>query len=127
MKLLVRAQQDDRDRIVEQKKVIAIDLDGTLAYYDYHRGPSHIGEPIPSMLEFVKKLIAEGHEIRIFTARVSVEKEAPIARQAIEHWLKQHGLPKLEITCIKKYDIAEFYDDRAIGVIKNTGILLKNP
>ena len=43
---------------------IGVDLDGTLAYYDYWRGPEHIGEPIPAMLERVQRWLAEGKDVR---------------------------------------------------------------
>lgn len=49
---------------------IGVDLDGTLAMYDGFKGPEHIGDPVPKMLERVKKWLAEGREVRIFTARV---------------------------------------------------------
>jgi len=50
---------------------IGVDLDGTLAYYDEWRGLYHIGEPIPAMVDRVKRWLAEGRDVRIFTARVS--------------------------------------------------------
>ena len=34
---------------------IAVDLDGTLAYYDVWRGEEHIGSPISDMFFRVKK------------------------------------------------------------------------
>ena len=52
---------------------IGVDLDGTLAYYDQWRGALHIGEPIPVMLERVKRWLDEGKDVRIFTARVNRE------------------------------------------------------
>src|SRR5207344_2652938 len=57
-----------RDRMSEGW--IGVDLDGTLAYYDQWRGPEHIGEPVPAMLERVQRWLAEGKDVRIFTARV---------------------------------------------------------
>lgn len=52
---------------------IGVDLDGTLAHYDYWRGFDHIGEPIPLMADRVKQWLADGIEVRIVTARVSSE------------------------------------------------------
>ena len=49
---------------------IGVDLDGTLAEYGGWKGPDHIGPPVPKMLERVKSWIAEGRDVRIFTARV---------------------------------------------------------
>lgn len=46
-----------------------MDLDGTLA--EYHGWNGGIGKPIPGMVRRVKAWLAEGLEVRIFTARVS--------------------------------------------------------
>ena len=37
-------------------KVIAVDLDGTLAKYEGFHGMEHIGEPVPGMLRRVKPI-----------------------------------------------------------------------
>ena len=49
---------------------IGVDLDGTLAEYLGWQGMGHIGEPIAPMVERVKAWLAEGKDVRIFTARV---------------------------------------------------------
>lgn len=54
-----------------KKGWIGVDLDGTLAHYDEWRGVSHVGEPVPLMLERVRRWLGEGREVRILTARVS--------------------------------------------------------
>ncbi len=104
---------------------IAVDLDGTLAYYDGWKGPEHIGEPIPLMMERVKAWIAEGIEVVIFTARLSITdgEDANYNRHHIGLWLQKHGLGNLEITCIKKMSFSLIYDDRAINVETNTGVI----
>jgi hypothetical protein len=126
---------------------IAIDLDGTLAQYDHWRGPSHIGEPVPKMIERVKRWIAEGREVRIFTARAfplaaqspkfridpndilpmqhsARGQECTEAIQAIRQWCAKHIGRALPITCVKDYSLDEIFDDRAIQVVKNTGELV---
>lgn len=116
---------------------IAVDLDGTLAGYDKWRGPGHIGEPVPAMVERVKKWLAEGKEVRIFTARVYVPPqftpgywervcEAQEAREAIRAYCLQHIGQELPITNVKDYAMVEQYDDRAKQVIPNTGILVED-
>ncbi len=50
---------------------IGVDLDGTLAQYDGWKGPDNIGDPIPLMVGRVKEWLEAGHEVRVFTARVS--------------------------------------------------------
>lgn len=103
---------------------IAVDLDGTLAYYESFTTPFDIGEPIEPMLERVKNWIKQGHTISIFTARVSHPIDAEECRTAIENWCLKHVGIKLEVTCIKSYKFHEFYDDRAIQVEANTGKLI---
>lgn len=104
---------------------IGIDLDGTLAYYDHWLGAQHIGEPIPIMLHFVKDLIAQGNLVKIMTARVcrhGLERDRAIA--AIQQWCVKHGLPPLEVTNEKNFDMIRLYDDRAVQVEHNTGRII---
>lgn len=121
---------------------IAVDLDGTLAEYHGWQGPEHIGKPIPVMVSRVKQWLAEGRDVRIFTARAwhpyytefghrHPEFSAPKAQQAvqesarvrvrIEDWCKEHIGGVLPITCHKDYGMIELWDDRAVQVIANTG------
>ena len=112
---------------------IGVDLDGTLAKYGGWDGG--IGEPIPIMVERVKKWIIEGVEVRIFTARVgsgggyslesgrSDDNEfASEQRTLIEEWCEKHIGIKLPVTATKDFRMIELWDDRAVQVIVNTGI-----
>ena len=96
---------------------IAVDLDGTLAAYSGWKGPDDIGEPIPAMMERVRNWLNQGIRVKIFTARAEVPANIP----AIKNWLQVHGLPDLEVTCVKSMDMIEYWDDRAVEVIPNTG------
>jgi hypothetical protein len=49
---------------------IGVDLDGTLAEWKEPYDVLQIGPPIPAMIERVKDWLAEGQDVRIFTARV---------------------------------------------------------
>ncbi len=114
------------ERIKGGKKMdryIAVDLDGTLAEYHGWVGVDHIGEPIPKMVNRVKKWLAEGKDVRIMTARVSPQPEGRTATtvQAIERWCLEHIGQLLPITHSKDYGMIELWDDRAIQVIENTG------
>lgn len=111
---------------------IGVDLDGTLAVYDHWRGLTHIGEPIMPMLRRVTAWLAEGQEVRIFTARVSVVQsdrptyataveEAHHALRAIQSWCLEHIGVTLEVTCQKDFNMIELWDDRAVQVERNTG------
>ena len=107
---------------------IGVDLDGTLAQYTVWEGPESIGPPVEKMLTRVKQWIADGSEVRIVTARVSIydmtvpaNELVQVARQAIQDWCVEHGLPRLPVTATKDYGMVELWDDRAIQVAKNTG------
>ena len=88
---------------------IGVDLDGTLAQYDGWKGTEHIGEPIPLMVQRVKDWLEAGHEVRIFTARVSHDgtegrvADAMVARLAIIAWCNIHIGVQLPITNFKDY------------------------
>jgi len=99
---------------------IGVDLDGTLAYDDGWHGPLHIGDPIPAMMSRVKQWLKQGIRVKIFTARASLEEHIPPVRE----WLYIHGLPNLEITNVKDYEMICLYDDRCVQVIPNTGELV---
>ena len=105
---------------------IGVDLDGTLAYYGTGRyDPAKVGEPITPMLERVKKWLAEGRDVRIFTARVShPSEEARISEQAIRDWCRLHLGQVLPVTCVKDYAMTALYDDRAFQVEHNTGRII---
>lgn len=96
---------------------IGVDLDGTLAWHGEWKGPTHIGAPIPPMVERVKAWRKEGMEVRIFTARADMPEALP----AIRAWCLQHIGEELPITNVKDYKMAQLWDDRAVGVVTNLG------
>lgn len=83
-----------------------VDLDGTLAYCDRSSSYGKVGKPVPAMLALVKKMINHGVRVKIFTARVIDQEQLPIIRK----WLKDNGLPELEITNIKDYNMTRLYE-----------------
>jgi len=97
---------------------IGVDLDCTLAYYEsgYCR-QGKVGDPIPKMMERVKKWIKEGKTVKIFTARAASSKNV----EPVKKWLKKHGLENLEITNKKDPDMIELWDDKVVQIIPNTG------
>lgn len=103
---------------------VGIDLDGTLAVYDGWHGVEHIGEPIPVILKYVRELLHQGVEVRIFTARV---QEGARAIMAIEKWCLEHIGQVLPITNVKDMDMVFLVDDRAVSVQANTGVFLVEP
>lgn len=113
-----------------------IDLDGTLAYYSTWDGGS-IGAPIPTMVNRVKAWLAEGREVRIFTARVAEsglkndvggvddKKFVKAQRELIQAWCELHIGQKLAVTATKDFGMVCLYDDRRVRVETNTGRLIE--
>ena len=114
---------------------IGVDLDGTLAHYDGWKNARHIGDPVPAMLQRVKRWLTEGKDVRIFTARVdggavalsmgnaagSEYVDVDGVREQIETWCLQHIGVVLPVTNKKDYGMIELWDDRCIRVVTNTG------
>ena len=71
---------------------IGVDLDGSIAHYDGWRGETHIGDPIPKMIERVRGWLLEGRIVKIFTARVSTTdpEELAAVKKAIKDWTLKH-------------------------------------
>ena len=136
---------------------IGVDLDGTLAGW----GDPHptdvltIGPPIAPMVARVKQMLAEGREVRIFTARVGPATKAechaalcergypahpeydPVVhdpehffladqRRLIEAWCVEHLGQVLPITATKDFHMVALYDDRCLQVVSNQGVLVQD-
>lgn len=97
---------------------IGVDLDGTLAEYHCWKGIEHIGKPIDPMMARVRNWLRDGVTVKIVTARATVPECIP----HFHAWLKQHGLPELEVTNAKDFAMIEVWDDRCVEVKMNTGI-----
>lgn len=108
---------------------IGVDLDGTLAQYYGWVDIDHIGEPVPLMVERVKKWLAQGTTVKIFTARMTQYLDEATGKPAdleprrilIQDWCEEHIGQRLEVTNVKDYGMIELWDDRAVGVVPNTG------
>jgi len=114
---------------------IGVDLDGTLAEYKGWVGVDYIGPPIPPMVERVKGWLAEGKDVRIFTARVDggtaalnmgnpageLFKDVERIRLMIQDWTEEHIGARLPVTNQKDYGMVELWDDRAVRVVLNVG------
>lgn len=110
---------------------VAVDFDGTLSYHEDGSKVEGTGEPIPAMVAFIQKLLADGVEVRICTARVwvprderwSVELANECGRQRlmIMDWCEKHIGKRLQVTCEKDPGMLFLLDDRAVHVIRNTG------
>lgn len=102
-----------------------VDLDGTLAT-DWPPPYPNVGQPVALMVARVKQWLAEGKEVRIVTARLSPERydfgdTAEDQRAIVEAWtLAQFGV-QLKVQAYKDHGMQELWDDRAVGVQRNTG------
>ena len=108
------------------KRIIAVDLDGTLAQYDGWKGIDHIGPVIPEVANAMEQAQAEGAEVHLFTSRVSDPEDAAEAHQVISKWAEANHFNFASITAVKHKFFTEFWDDRAIQVIKNQGLFVLN-
>ena len=97
---------------------VGVDLDGTLAHYDHWISEKHIGEPIPAMVDRVKRWLEKGIQVKILTAR-AIDLDVV---QLIQEWCYKHIGQTLEVTNKKDFGMFELWDDRAVRVVKNTGM-----
>jgi hypothetical protein len=102
---------------------IGVDFDGTLAHYEEWDG-GRIGAPVVLMVERVKGWLAQGIEVRIFTARISDPDRRTHAKviEDIDAWCLEHIGQRLRVTNVKDFSLVELWDDRAVQVEKNTGV-----
>jgi len=112
------------------KKKYAADFDGTLAEYHGWKGIEHTGAPVPEMVNRVRTWLAQGHEVSIYTARLTAseefsagERDIPRIKEVIQTWCERHIGCRLPVTNIKG-GFNEFWDDRAVHVVMNTGLAL---
>lgn len=110
------------------KPWIGVDFDGTLSNDTHEWGLTNTGKPIIPMVKRIRKLLAEGKTVKIFTARVddSIRDEKQIAgiKSAIEAWCLRWLGQKLEITNKKDFNMIYCYDDRCVQVERNTGKII---
>lgn len=108
---------------MSEQRWIGVDLDGTLAIYDEWRGPDHIGEPVPLMVQRVRGWLIAGYAVKIFTARVSSgNPERVKSMDAIRKWTRKVFGAELPMTAEKDYGMIELWDDRCRRVEPNTGV-----
>ncbi len=107
----------------EDEGWIGVDLDGTLAKYG--GWSEDIGEPIPLMVQRVKRWIREGKEVRILTARGSVGgSEKYVQLMKVYDWIEDNIGSPLEVTSKKDPKMLRLYDDRVVKVEANEGVLV---
>jgi hypothetical protein len=106
------------------KQWIGVDLDGTLAEYHGWINAMHIGKPIPKMVARVKRMLADGKTVKIFTARVTLDAGKEEITANIRRWCKEHIGAELEVTNVKDFGMIDLYCDRCKQVVKNKGTIV---
>lgn len=88
------------------------------------------------MVDRVKQWIANGQDVRIFTARVAASGKlnaigkidsiefAESQRALIQDWTEMHIGHRLQVTATKDFAMLALWDDRAVRVKRNTGDVL---
>lgn len=113
-------------RPVNPRSWIGVDLDGTLAVHEFDgRNPTYIGPPVQKMVDRVLDMLAEGWTVKILTARVCSAQPMGlrIAQQmAVKKYCMDLFGVDLEVTAEKDFNMVELWDDRAIQIIRDTGI-----
>jgi phosphoribosylamine-glycine ligase len=101
---------------------IGVDLDGTLA--SYSNWSNDIGEPIPKMIQRVKRWLADGKEVRILTARGTAESFNENMKQLVKihDWVSDNIGEPLEVTNKKDFRMLKLYDDRVVQIVANEGV-----
>ena len=108
---------------------IGVDLDGTLAKSVVAQTGDEIGPPIHPMVQLVRAWLAQGEDVRVFTARVSPNQgphDAIRARRHIEAWCQHYLGQILPVTYEKDWDMTLLFDDRARQVEHDTGRVLSS-
>jgi hypothetical protein len=117
----------------ERSPWLGVDFDGTLVEWPIpgiepaRWQPEDIGRPIPAMVERVRRWIANGVDVRIFTARAGDSNDVRLTVPPIERWCLKHLGKVLPVTASKDYAMVCLYDDRAVQVERNTGRILGDP
>lgn len=115
---------------------IGVDMDGTLFTYTEWTSWDTFGTLIKPMGDRVLQWISERKDVRIFTARMPLPHEQEIEqtcyktgqkfngvmmKKAIADHTERHLGVRLRAQCYKDLHCIEIWDDRAIGVVANTG------
>lgn len=112
---------------------IGVDFDGTLAVYDAAIFPA-AGAPIAPMVGRVRRWLDEGQEVRIVTARASSVQNNPqytedgcrVLTTPVYKFCMEHFDVILPVVAEKDFEMIELWDDRAVQVIPNEGVALRD-
>ncbi len=108
-----------------EHEFVAVDLDRTLAYFEWKPGysPLTIGGPIISRIVQVRGWLKRGIPVKLVTARVSsnhpfTDTRAAVRRN-IENWCIENLGQHVEVTSEKGFGCRALLDDIAVPVTPN--------
>lgn len=102
---------------------ILVDFDRTIATYSsWAANGTNLGDPIPAMVERVRRWIEAGEDVRIFTARAAPNNpRVGEDTVAIQLWCREHVGMVLPVTNQKDFTTKAIWDDLAVTLEPNTG------
>ena len=116
------------DSLTEDDYYFLVDLNGTLAHHEKGApvftaaGEPLIGKPIKRMVDRVRRLMDQGTSVRILCAAVSEDTpRAEKLRSAVKDWTKKHLGRALPVTATVTPRCIGIWNDKARGVVRNTG------
>ncbi len=109
----------DEEKKKPRKKMVSVDIDGTLAHYDGWKGVDKIGSPIPGAREFMEQL-HKFARIQIYTARTNTKRNKGHTEEElvgyVKAWLDESGMPYDEVYVGEgKPASSAFVDDRGVS------------
>ena len=99
-----------------------VDFDGTLCTGTDWNIPGDEGKPIENIVNKVKELIANGNTVKVVTARYH---DGSKSINHVKRWCLKYIGKELEVTASKDYEMIALYDDRAIQVQPDTGVIIE--
>lgn len=134
----IHAASDDRKQKWDKRNWHGVDLDGTLVEWHGPRDLTTFGKPIPAMVKRVKAWLKKGEQVKVFTARVDDLVQALGPQHYQKAWTEDQDVRDairkltwrlfgvaLPVTNQKDKWMVDLWDDRARGVVTNTGARLE--
>ena len=121
MKRMIFDEEKRLKRLIKERtyRIIAVDIDGTLARSNGWKGYKHIGDPDERIARIIRREKEKGSYIIVHTCRVSTadNRVYPPAITIVNNWLKKHKIKVDEIWLGVGKPFANLYfDDSAVNI-----------